>query len=286
MAETTMTAREARNRFNQRRATLRKSTWLMLAGIPFFIALVAYTEWHHTNGTEPSLGLVILIVVLCVLCLPLPVGCVIYIIEVFLVLRRPPRLFCPSRACGAYIPAYEPWVCAHCKYHNYNTTVYSFLNRCESCEAVPSGYECPRCFKVFALDDVKADAHPARAIPQSSSSEATDEAKAKREAKKERLKDGIELNKLLAEHARSVSARRQAENQARPRTQATRTPREKLEEDLAVQRDHTLALDEVLARARAEAKERFRDDSKALADYLAWLENEWKERAVRMLEGV
>jgi hypothetical protein len=280
-----MTGREARKIFRLRQACGTVSFCLVVLGllftIPGFVNLISYgIRFPNADPPEPLLLLVIAPFAFAAVAL---IG---MLVAALLMKQFPSHVFCPNPNCGKYIPTLEAWTCGRCDFANYYTIFYSFLNRCKRCKATPTGFKCSHCGQVLPLGDGEPDIHPAHAIQQPATSETSEQITAKREADKGRVQHGIELNKLLAEYARSITVRRHAEEQSQPWMKNTKSPREVLEEHHAKKRDNDLALQESMVKFKAAGEMTYKNDPEGLAEYLHWLETAWKEDAIKLLESV
>jgi hypothetical protein len=60
------------------------------------------------------------------------------------------------------------WVCGFesCQQENRQTSVYSFLNKCQRCERTPASFCCPHCGYINYLDGNQDGTHPAKKPPK------------------------------------------------------------------------------------------------------------------------
>jgi hypothetical protein len=78
--------------------------------------------------------------------------------------NSPFRPFCNH--CGKYIPVQTVWKCGFCDAENKNTRTFSFLYKCQHCEAIPKAYRCHHCAEIIYLEADKDDKHCATALKQ------------------------------------------------------------------------------------------------------------------------
>ena len=72
----------------------------------------------------------------------------------------PFRPFCPH--CGKHVASDVQWKCGFCDKKNTNTRRFSFLNKCEHCDAAPKAYLCHNCGETIFLDEHENAKHCAR----------------------------------------------------------------------------------------------------------------------------
>ena len=73
-----------------------------------------------------------------------------------------PPIIISCRDCDEDIPSDMIWCCGSCGQENRRTSLYSFLNKCQRCDKVPTSVRCPHCGFTNFLDGNQDGTHPAR----------------------------------------------------------------------------------------------------------------------------
>ena len=185
--------------------------------------------------------------------------------------HSPFRPFCPH--CGKYISAHIDWKCGCCGEKNSDTKTFSFLYKCQHCEAIPKSYCCHHCGKIVALVENGDDKLSATKWTPVDSEDAI---RSKWQRDKEQHHQALELSQLATALAKQKTEQRLAEAAVDTKWLKPKSPREQQEEEFARVRDTHLARFEIIARAKKEAAaEPDASYSKRQLDVIAWMEKEW-----------
>lgn len=200
---------------------------------------------------------------------------------------RPAKIFCTF--CGKCILSDTNWTCGFCSHRNdWRTWYYSFLNKCRRCKMPPAIYACHYCdtpiplVEGVNLDSAKEVLHAAYHLtPPELPGELPPSREDERKEALAEVEFEVALNRLKKERAETIRELRLAEekNQTKPASDKPKSRRERLEEELARERDEHLALEEVAAAARKTVEEQFADDPETKDRQLEVIER-WRERHV------
>ena len=179
----------------------------------------------------------------------------LFIAYFFLMQGRPINITCES--CNKTILSSTPWICPVCRKNNLNTSEFSFLYRCEHCNAEPKAYECHHkncgaylyltadesellCAKSIGAPERKTPELPS---PQEVLKEEREQARWKRQGERETTQWEIEKSRLDADLA-----------QATANLKMVKGEKKSLEEDLAERKAKALRLHEIYEREREAAE--------------------------------
>lgn len=187
---------------------------------------------------------------------------------------KPFRPFCPH--CGKYIPSELEWMCGFCDKHNINTNIYSFLYKCERCEATPKAYRCHHqdCGEDIFLDADNDATHRATMFKEPM----PEEAKPIAQLRQEEL-DEIAFNKA---RATELSAQLDAEldlSQRQWRLEQSKKARQsqssgsELEQSFEAHWDRHFEIHRIAASRRKKAERAYADDPEMLGLALMAIEN-------------
>jgi phage terminase large subunit GpA-like protein len=189
--------------------------------------------------------------------------------------HSPFRPFCPH--CGKHVRSDLEWKCGFCDGKNTDTKTFSFLYKCQHCDAIPKAYRCHQCGQTIFLDADKDDKHCATGwTPPVAVENNEDSIRKKWERDKEQLQQALELSRLATEVAKQKTQQRLAEAAGDPEKWKPKSPRELQEEEFARVQDVHLARLEIIARAKKQAEaEPDLELRGRKVDVLAWMGKEW-----------
>jgi ribosomal protein L37E len=177
--------------------------------------------------------------------------------------------------CHKKILSAMKWHCANCGFDNQRTELYSFLNKCQKCESVPSAVVCPHCSTMMFFTDERDAQFAARQVveekkPPQKVDPSQREARA-HSREKLRLDREIELAELKGKLAR---ARRAAEPKAAP------TEDEKMDTEIRAYVARIMGQHKAISRAQEQAAIDYKDDEDGLQKVMMALE-QWREAHIQ-----
>lgn len=199
----------------------------------------------------------------------------------FCYLQYVPFVFhCPH--CGKAILSDLEWRCGFCDHWNNKLKFYfSFLNTCQRCRVASTAFSCYHCNQMIALDEPADTTYFSYHLKPPTPPKPVVAAREERAEVLEKTEYEIKLTKLMTERAEALRQLRLAEEKNQPKTTlaSPKTERERLEGDLARERDQTLAIDEITGRERDAARARYKDNPDLLERQLEWIER-WREKHI------